>query len=335
MTKVALFVGDHVDRSAIAGSLPDLDLDFRPEWRDWSEAQLADYCRSVDAVVTSRSSPRLPDSLIGSRGRLKLLAHCHGSVRSYVTKRHIEDGLLVSNWGDAVSGVAEGAVCLILACLKQLANLDRFIRSGWNHATDPRIWLDFPASLNGRDVGLYGYGPIGRHCARMLEPFGAKVAIYDPYARDVPAHVRVCASLEELFRSSQIISIHCGLNDQTKGSVDARMLALLPQGGVVVNTARGAIVVEADLAAAVKERRIIAGVDVISDERGGGWERSPLSATDCYLTGHIITNGKQRSKTEGKMLASLPPFVVQNLSALHSGQPLKNLITAEEYDLKT
>ena len=76
-------------------------------------------------------------------------------------------------------------------------------------------------------------------------------------------------------------------------------------------------------------------MDVIAQEGGGGWERTPLAETDCYLTGHILTNGKVRSKTDRQQLASLPPFVVHNLAALHHGQPLKNLITAEEYDLKT
>jgi glycerate dehydrogenase len=191
-------------------------------------------------------------------------------------------------------------------------------------------------SLRKLPVGLYGYGPIGRHMGRMLQAFGARVSIYDPYARDVPAGVLQCATLRELFGTSVAVSIHCGLNDATKGSVTRELLDLLPQGGVLVNTARGAIVVEEDLAAALKAGRIVAGIDVIADEHGAdAWQRSALAACpNVILTQHRVS-GSRHYPPGYEPPRELPEFAVTNLEAFAAGKPLINVIAAEIYDLKT
>jgi phosphoglycerate dehydrogenase-like enzyme len=303
--------------------------------RAWPVEQLAATCRTYDVLITGRASPALPASLIGDRGRLRLLAHCHGTIRHLVSKAHIEAGLAVSNWGDNVAGVAESALMLLLACLKQVHALDAHIRADWSD--DQRIWQDIPASLIEAPVGLYGFGPIGRHMGRFCTALGAQVAIYDPYARDVPAGIRVCATLRELFATSHVVSIHCGLNDATRGSVNRELLELLPQGGVLVNTARGPIVVEDDLVSVLAAGRIVAGLDVIVDEKH--WATSPfatLPSSRVLLTGHVAggSKGSDPART-GAVRRRLPRFVIDNLHALAAGRPLANLVTADIYDLKT
>lgn len=304
------------------------------EWKDWEEDELCRQVRDCDVVVTGRQSPRLPDVLCDDRGKLRLLAHCHGTVKHLVSKELVAAGLRVCNWGDQVAGVAESALSMLLTCLKQLPGLDQYIRHGWQN--DQRIYMDFAATLNGRDVGLYGFGPIGQHMARMLAPFGTQIAIYDPYATDVPPHIRVCSSLRELFASCQCISIHCGLNDATRDSVTGEMLQLLPQGGIVVNTARGAIVVEEDLAAMLAQGRLLAAVDVIRDERA--WSDSPLAtqpSTRCLLTGHIVGKGKGPPPGSPQPAVGLPQHSVDNIHALAQGAALNHEIDAQLYDLKT
>ena len=273
MLKLGVFASDpYLSRPHLYEPVAaDYELDIAPDWKTWSPERLLARCRGVDVILTGRGSPRLPDALVEDRGRLKYLLHLHGTIRHLVSRRHIEAGLVVTNWGDEIAGVAEGALALLLCQLKQIVTLNAFAKGG----PDERIYQAFPATLSGRDVGLYGFGPIGRHMARMLEPLGARLAIYDPYASDVPPHIRRCESLRELFATCQAVSIHCGLNDQTRHSVTAELLALLPQGGIVVNTARGAIVDERALAEAVRSGRIVAGIDVIEDERN--WPASPLA----------------------------------------------------------
>ena len=304
------------------------------DWADWDEQALAEKVRACEIIVTGRKSPQLPESLAIDPGKLKLLAHCHGSIRRVISKHLISSGIHAVNWGDNVSGVAESAMAMLFACLKQLNGLDAFIRADWKN--DQRIFSDFPATLKERDVGIYGFGPIGRHMARMLEPFGANIHLYDPFATDVPASITRCTSLDELFSSCQCISIHCGLNDATRGSVNRSMLKRLPQGGIVINTARGPIVVEQDLADLIAERRLLAGVDVI--EKEDQWPLSPLAQQPSnlvLLTGHVICNGKGPGPTKSEKRHGLPRHTVANILALAKGEPLQHEITADIYDLKT
>lgn len=329
-----LFSDLKYDLAIIRAQLAPHQVDWLHDCREWDAQTLQDTLRTYDAVVTARQSPTVPDALIGNRGNLRLLAHCHGTIKHLVSRQLIEDGLTVTNWGDQVSGVAESALCLLLSCLKQLSALNTFIRNDWQD--DPRIPMAFAPTLHKRDVGLYGFGPIGRHMARMLTPLGPHIAIYDPYATDVPDNIVVCDSLRDLFSRCQCISIHCGLNDATRGSVNQELLELLPQGGIVINTARGPIVVEEDLAQMVQSGRLIAGVDVINDERN--WATSALAAASPHsalLTGHTLSGGGKRVPDTEAQPQGLPDHVISNIHALGNQQECINTINAQIYDLKT
>ncbi|MFW6061723.1 MAG: NAD(P)-dependent oxidoreductase [Planctomycetota bacterium] len=299
------------------------------DWPDYTHQQLLDACRSVEVVLTGRGSPSLPEELIEDFGQLRYLCHLHGTVRHLVSREHIEAGLLVTNWGDTRDMVAEGAMALLLGMLKQLVPLNAWGKGG----EDERIHQMFPCTLNDMDVGLYGYGPIGQHHARMLEPFGANVAIYDPYAENVPQDIRVCNSLEELFSTCQAVCVHCGLNDQTRGSVTRDLLEKLPRGGILINTARGAIVDEAALAELVAQGHILAGIDVIENE--GAWAESPLAPlSGAVLTRHKVSSGKGYPPGEAPP-KRIPHFAADNLRRYREGRSLRHVITPELYDIKT
>ena len=299
------------------------------DWAGQDAGALLARCRAVDVLLTGRQSFPIPLALAADPGRLRWVCHLYGSIRGLVDKRLLERGLLVTNWGDDTATVAESALALLLCQLKQLITFNAHVQGG----PDRRIFHRFPATLAGRDVGLYGFGPIGRHMGRMLEPFGARVAVYDPYATAVPAGVRRCASLRELFATCQVISIHCGLNDQTRDSVTRELLELLPQGGIVINTARGGIVDEQALADLVRDGRLLAGLDVIRDEFN--WPAAPVAGLPgAVLTGHSLGAGKGYPPGESPE-PILPEFARRNLAAFAAGQPLINVITAAEYDRKT
>jgi len=333
MIKLGIFAADPLFQA------PEIQTELRRDFdvhnfNDWKQldgaAQLA-RMRSVEVAMIGRSSPKFPVELAQDFGQLRYVCHSYGSIRPYIEKPLIEAGLLVTNWGDEVDGVAEGAMALLLCMLKQLVPLNAHAKGG----ADLRIHQAFRCSLKGLDVGLYGFGPIGRHMARMLEPFGAKVAIYDPYAKDLPPHIRRCDSLRELFSTCQAISLHCGLNAQTKDSVTRELLELLPQGGIVVNTARGEIVDEQALGELVGAGKLLAGIDVIRDEKKWDWAGSPLAAhPGSVLTLHGIGGGKGYPPGQ-QPKPSLHEYVTYNLAAYRKGEPLINRITADLYDLKT
>ncbi len=303
--------------------------DFRA-WDSFDQETLLRNCQSVEILLTGWDSPKLPLELAKDKGRLRYICHARGSVRHVVPKELIVAGVTVTNWGENwIDIVAEGAMALLFCMLKQLPMLDAFTKGD----SDKRIYQAYPPTLKGRDVGLYGFGPIGRHMARMLEPFAPKIAIYDPCAKNVPPHIRRCESLKELFSTCQIISIHCGLNDQTRDSVTRGLLELLPQGGIVVNTARGKIVQEQALADLVAQGRLLTGCDVICDEHD--WPASPLAKlSGAILTHHSIAGGKGYPPGRAPTPV-LPDHVARNLKRYLKGEPLDAVITAEEFDLKT
>jgi len=307
--------------------LPDIDFEVWQDCLDWDEQELLRRVRRVTAVVTGRKSPPLPDRLIDDPGAFRVLIHCHGGVRHRISEAHLRAGMTVTNWGDNVGGVAEAAVALMLACLKQLPGLHAFALS--DKTVDGRIYQNYSGSLGGAKIGLYGFGPIGRHMERMLRGFEPDLAIHDPYAKDVPDHITACDTLEDLFDRSDIVSIHRGLND----SVTADLLDRLPQGGILVNTARGAIVDEAALASRVHAGRLLAGVDVIRDEKN--WSKSPLVGTpNAILGAHRSSSGKgYEPALRGPRL--LPDFVVANIHAVVNNTPLVNVVSPEQYALKT
>lgn len=322
------------DLDAIRAQLPGLNVESWADWRDWDEATLAERCRAVDVMVTSRSSPRVPDALIDDRGRLQLVAHCHGHVKQLVSEAHLRAGLRISNWGDNVFGVAEAALMLMLACVKQLPSLAAFIASDWRD--DRRVFQDHPASLATMTVGIYGFGPIGRHFARLLAAFGCTTLVYDPYATALPPNVEAVESLAELFDRSDAISIHCGLNDATRGSVNGDLLDRLPQGGVVVNTARGPIINEDDLISRVQAGRLVVALDVIENERQ--WAQSPMMGLpNALLTGHKASSGKGPDPEWPQPPKGLPEFVVTNILALANDRPdaICNEIPVQQFAIKT
>jgi phosphoglycerate dehydrogenase-like enzyme len=303
--------------------------DFRA-WDGFDQQTLLKNAQSVEILLTGWGSPKLPLELAQDRGKLRYICHTRGSIRHVVPKELIVAGVTVTNWGENwIDVIAEGAMALLFCMLKQLPVLDAWTKGG----PDRRIHQAYRCTLKGRDVGLYGFGPIGRHMARMLQVFGAKIAIYDPYAKNVPPHIRRCETLKELFSTCQIISIHCGLNDETRDSVTRELLELLPQGGILINTARGKIVQEEPLAEFVAAGKLLAGLDVC--QRESDWPSGPLAKlTGSVLTHHSIGGGKGYPPGTAPTPV-LPAHAVKNLERYVKGEPLDAVISAEEFDLKT
>lgn len=132
--------------------------------------------------------------------------------------------------------VAEGAFALLLALVKRLPELDAAVRAG--------RWPDRDRSdvrdLEGAKLGLLGLGRIGRRVAALATPFRMHVLAHDPYAAEVPGTERV--TLEELFSTSDYVSLHAPLTAETRAIVDAELLALAGPGAILVNTSRGGLV---------------------------------------------------------------------------------------------
>lgn len=198
-------------------------------------------------------------------------------------------GICVSNVPDyCLEEVTLHTLALALGCLRKLRVYDKLARA--------RIWeLDDIYSLGSihrlsdQSFGLLSFGNIARRVAEVLRLFRVKVLAYDPYVDEkvfTEYGVERASSLEELFSSSNILSIHSPLTSETRGLVDGRLLEMMPRGGILINTSRGELIREADLYKALKEGNLSwAGLDVIEDERS--FESPLYELENVFLSPHV------------------------------------------------
>ena len=163
--------------------------------------------------------------------------------------------------GANAAAVAEHALALMLACAKSVPALDARMRAGhWDKATHKSL------ELHGRTVGLIGLGAIGLRFARMAQALGMNVLGFDPYAKELPDFVQR-ADLDTLWREADVLSLHCPLTEENRNLLDAKTLAQCKRGVIVVNTARGGLIDEAALLAAVRSGQVrAAGLDSFAVE---------------------------------------------------------------------
>lgn len=163
--------------------------------------------------------------------------------------------------GANAAAVAEQALALTLACAKSVVRLNERMHAGhWDKATHKSI------ELNGRTIGLVGLGAIGRKFARMAAALDMRVLGYDPFANDLPACIDV-VDLDTIWRESDVISFHCPLTPDNRNMLDAETLSRCKQGVIVVNTARGGLIDEASLLAAIRSGQVgMAGLDSFAVE---------------------------------------------------------------------
>ena len=231
------------------------------------EEELLGRIEDADAVIVYR--------LDLSRRTIERLERCQIIVRGGVGYDRIdgasarERGIPVANVPDyCTEEVADSALGLMLALTRGLSSINTRLQTAavpWSFSEAAPL-----RRLRGRVLGIVGLGRIGTATALRARSLGLEVAYYDPYrplGYDKALGLRRMETLEELVRSSWILSLHCPLTPETRGMIDARVLSLLPPGAYLVNTARGALLDTAAIPAAVASGRLAGvGLDVLEDE---------------------------------------------------------------------
>ena len=220
---------------------------------------------------------------------------------------------VANNGGTNALDVTEHTVALILAFYRRLIEMNANVR------TDQWSAIDSGATtycINGKVVGIVGFGQIGQRVARLLGAFGARILYYDPYppapsvAHELKAH-RV--NLDELFSQADIVTLHTPLNEQTRGLVNDSLLSLMKPTALLVNTCRGPVVDEAALTRTLQERRIAgAALDVLEHEPPD--HDNPLLQLDnVLLTPHTAGVTRDTWPRRGK-------FIFENLQRVWEGE---------------
>lgn len=243
------------------GPLPFVEYRYMEPSAEVAPAQIT----GLDAVISLR--PRFTAATFTGAQRLAVIARWGVGYDMIDVPACTQANVLLAITTDAVrKPVAEAILTLLLALAKRLPAKERLVRMGrWE------VKGAIPGSgLAGKTVGSVGLGNIAGEMFRLLNPFdlGRRLA-YDPYIPPVrAAALRVdLVDLPTLFAESDFVTINCPLNDQTRGLVDAHLISLMKPTAYLINTARGAIVNERDLIAALKAGRIAgAGLDVFEQE---------------------------------------------------------------------
>ncbi|WPH17022.1 NAD(P)-dependent oxidoreductase [Variovorax paradoxus] len=227
-----------------------------------TEDDLVALCRAHDPVAIIVRYGKVGATVMDAAPSLRVISK-HGSGTDTIDKaaaqaRGIE---VVAAVGANAAAVAEQALALLLACAKSVVALDARMHAGhWDKATHKSL------ELGGRTIGLIGLGAIGLRFARMADALGMRVIGFDPYAANLPPHV-TAVDLPTIWRESDAISLHCPLTEDNRGLVNAGTLARCKRGVILVNTARGGLVDEAALLAAVRSGQVgMAGLDSFAVE---------------------------------------------------------------------
>jgi len=243
----------------------------------------AEALRGFEALIANRERTRFTRELLDQLGDVRLIVQTgnHGANIDFAAAR--ERGIVVARASGGYSiGAAELAVALALALMRRIPEQDAALRRGeWSTPTTP--------VLHGKILGVVGLGRVGSHVARIAGAFGMQVLAWSPRLTDALARAAGAErrELDELLVESDVVTIHASLTPASRGLLDARRLGLLKPTAYLVNTARGAIVDEKALLAALSERRIGgAGLDVFEVEPLPA--HHPFTALDnVVLTPHL------------------------------------------------
>lgn len=227
-----------------------------------TEEGIVSLCKRHDPVAIIVRYSKVGALAMDAAPSLKVISK-HGSGTDTIDKvaaaaRGIQ---VVAAVGANAAAVAEQALALLLACAKSVVTLNQRMHTGfWDKATHKSV------ELEGRTVGVIGLGAIGQRFARMANAMGMRVLGFDPYASNLPGFITP-VDLATIWRESDAISLHCPLTADNARLLNASTLAACKPGVIVVNTARGGLIDESALLAALRSGQVSgAGLDSFAVE---------------------------------------------------------------------
>jgi phosphoglycerate dehydrogenase-like enzyme len=279
-------------------------------------ADVGDGLGDAELLLTGWGCPPVDEATLAAAPRLRAIVHAAGSVKGHVTPACWARGILVSTAAEAnAQPVAEYTLATILLANKAAPRAERLYR-------ERRARVDALAELPGvgnldRTVGVIGASRIGRRVIDLLRPFDLEVLVHDPYlAGSVP--------LDDLLAASDVVTIHAPALSSTRHLLDARRLALMPDGATLINTARGALVDHAALIAELRAGRLSAVLDVTEPEPLPA--DSPLfDLPNVVLTPHV-------AGALGTEVRRLGDAAIAEVGRYAAGEPFAHPLTAADLE---
>lgn len=277
--------------------------------------------RIGDAVAVYTNKTPLPKEVINAATNLKfigVLATGYNVVDVAAAKAR---GITVTNiptYGTA--SVAQMAIALLLELCHHIGAHNHAVQKGeWEHNLDWCFWKYQLIELAGKKIGIIGFGKIGQSVGTIAQALGMKVLAYDQFQHPaLESETLTYTTLDQLFREADVISLHCPLFEETKGIIHRENINKMKNGVMIINNSRGALIVEKDLAEALKSGKVAgAAVDVVSTEPIHA-DNPLLGLDNCIITPHISWAPRESRQR-------LLDIAVDNLRQFIAGTPV-NLV---------
>ncbi len=278
--------------------------------------QLAVRIAEADAIICNKTP--ITAEAMAAAPHLKFVGLFATGYNNVDIAYAADHGIAVCNVpGYSTEAVAQHTIALLLAVVDRVGDYNQTVAAGdWIKS---RTFTYFPIPLTelcGKTIGLVGYGAIGRRVGAMARAFGMHVLAVG--RRPIPDADVEQVPFEEMLERADVVSMHCPLNEDSKGMMDAAAFARMKPGAIFINTARGPLVDKQALRAALDSGHLMgAGVDVLCTEPMTA--DCPLyGAPNCYITPHIAWAGVETRRR-------LMGIVADNLRAFAAGQPINKV----------
>ncbi len=278
--------------------------------------QIVRRARDADVILTDKT-PLDADTypLLPQLKFVSVLATGYDPVDAAAAR---ERGIPVSNVpGYGTGAVAEHVFALLFELCRHVGLHDAAVKAGdWARAPDYCFWHRPQLELCGRAMGIVGLGRIGRRVAKLAGAFGMPVLAASPSRGAAPdIESFAWADVGQVFAEADVVTLHCPLTDDTRGMVDAGLLDVMKPTAFLINTSRGGLVVDADLADALEAGRIAgAALDVVAKEPMDS-DSPLLGARNCVLTPHIAWASLEARR---RLVAT----TAENVAAFLAGDPI-------------
>lgn len=280
------------------------------------EGKILERARDADVIFTNKTP--LTKEIFQKMPKLKyvgVLATGYNVVDVEAAKKQ---GITVTNIPTyGTSAVAQMTFALLLEmCHHVWIHSEEVKKGAWASCPDFCFWNYPLIELKEKTIGIIGFGRIGQAVGKVAQAFGMKVLAYDQYQnKELEGPLLKYAKLDELLQESDVISLHCPLLESTEGIINKETIAKMKDGVMIVNTSRGPLIVEQDLANALNSGKVAgAAVDVLSSEPAS-MDNPLMKAKNCIITPHIAWAPKESR-------ARLMNIAVQNLREYLNGNPV-------------
>jgi glycerate dehydrogenase len=275
-------------------------------------AEVADRCREATVIITNKTP--ITSNTINAAPQLKLIAVTATGYNIVDINAARDHGVLVCNVPEyGTNSVAQHTFALLLELTNHTGKHAASVAQGdWAHSADWSYVKAPVAELNGKTMGIVGFGRIGQKVAEIAKAFGMNVITYN---KGKQTGLAVHVSLQDLFTQSDVVSLHCPLKEDNYGFVNRKLLSLMKPTAFLINTSRGQLVNEDDLAGALRQHVLAAAaLDVLSTEPPA--ITNPLiGLPNCIITPHnawVSVEARRR----------LMQATLDNIQAALNGKPV-------------